>query len=184
VHRSFTISGDAIRARRQLRPANQLRAIRAKNRFWRAPMRREGGGHENFFIAKTRDSESTQSALWRSPRCAMMSAASRSSNASFAKTPAAQAFPAISTVSVACFRVLFACLRDWFAVLSINAARALSLWHVNTSLSGTLFFSMCWCIRDVVHFDSRVHAAIKPSHYIRRATWPRKLRRQRRRRAQ
>jgi hypothetical protein len=22
---------------------------------------------------------------------------------------------------------------------------------------------MCWCIRDVVHFDSRVHAAI---HYI------------------
>jgi hypothetical protein len=24
---------------------------------------------------------------------------------------------------------------------------------------------MCWCIRDVVHFDSRVHAAIKPSHY-------------------
>src|SRR6266496_1807035 len=33
-------------------------------------------------------------------------------------------------------------------------------------------------------FDSRVHAAIKPSHYIRRATWPRKLRRQRKRRAQ
>jgi hypothetical protein len=51
-------------------------------------------------------------------------------------------------------------------------------------LKPTLFFSMCWCIRDVVHFDSRVHAAIKPSHYIRRATWPRKLRRQRRRRAQ
>ena len=23
---------------------------------------------------------------------------------------------------------------------------------------------MCWCIREVVHFDSRVHAAIKPSH--------------------
>jgi hypothetical protein len=37
---------------------------------------------------------------------------------------------------------------------------------------------------NVVHLDSRVHAAIKPSHYIRRATWPRKLRRQRRRRAQ
>jgi hypothetical protein len=30
---------------------------------------------------------------------------------------------------------------------------------VNTSLSGTLFFSVCWCIRDVVHLDSRVHAA-------------------------
>ena len=23
---------------------------------------------------------------------------------------------------------------------------------------------MRWCIRDVVHLDSRVHAAIKPSH--------------------
>ena len=30
---------------------------------------------------------------------------------------------------------------------------------VNTSLSGTLFFSVCWCIREVVHIDSRVHAA-------------------------
>jgi hypothetical protein len=34
---------------------------------------------------------------------------------------------------------------------------------VNTSLSWTLFFSMCWCIRDAVHLDSRVHAA-KYSH--------------------
>jgi len=30
---------------------------------------------------------------------------------------------------------------------------------VNTSLSGTLFFLACWCIRKEVHFDSRVHAA-------------------------
>ena len=36
---------------------------------------------------------------------------------------------------------------------------------VNTSLSRTLFFRMCWCIRNEVHFDSRVHAAIKPSHF-------------------
>ena len=27
-----------------------------------------------------------------------------------------------------------------------------------------MFFLSCWCIRDVVHLDSRVHAAIKPSH--------------------
>jgi hypothetical protein len=33
-------------------------AIRRKNRFWRAPMRREAGEHENYFIAKNRDSES------------------------------------------------------------------------------------------------------------------------------
>jgi hypothetical protein len=31
---------------------------------------------------------------------------------------------------------------------------------INTSLSGTLFFLMCWCMREEVHFDSRVHAAM------------------------
>jgi hypothetical protein len=46
-------------------PANQLRAIRAEIRFWRAPMRREVSAHENFFIAKIRDSESAQSAFER-----------------------------------------------------------------------------------------------------------------------
>jgi hypothetical protein len=69
-------------------------------------------------------------------------------------------------------------------VPSTNARRASPHFSVNTSLSRKLFFSTCWCIRDVVHFDSRVHAATKPSHLHRRATWPRKLRRQRRRRAQ
>jgi hypothetical protein len=37
-------------------------AIPAKNRFWRAAMRREAGKHENFFIAKNSDSESAQHA--------------------------------------------------------------------------------------------------------------------------
>jgi hypothetical protein len=36
---------------------------------------------------------------------------------------------------------------------------AIAVRSVNTSLSGTLFFSTCWCIRDVVHLDSRVHTA-------------------------
>ena len=44
---------------------------------------------------------------------------------------------------------------------------ALRSWYVNTSVSGTMFFLMCWCIRNAVGFYSRVHAAIKPSHYIR-----------------
>ena len=44
------------------------------------------------------------------------------------------------------------------------AHRARTARGVNPSLSGKLFFSLCWCIRDVVHLDSRVHAAIKPSH--------------------
>jgi hypothetical protein len=43
-------------------------------------------------------------------------------------------------------------------------AQARSL--VNTSLSGTLFFLSCWCIRDVVHLDPRVHAAIKAISHI------------------
>jgi len=34
---------------------------------------------------------------------------------------------------------------------------------VNTSLSETLFFSLCWCIRDECALDPRLHAAIKPS---------------------
>jgi len=42
--------------------------------------------------------------------------------------------------------------------VEVRCARAPLL--VNTSLSGTLFFSMCWCIRDVVHLDSRMHAAL------------------------
>jgi hypothetical protein len=45
------------------------------------------------------------------------------------------------------------------ALLSLATLRARPHRCVNTSLSGTLFFSMCWCIRDEVHLDSRVHAA-------------------------
>jgi hypothetical protein len=37
---------------------------------------------------------------------------------------------------------------------------------INTSLSGTLFFLMCWCMREEVHFDSRVHAAISQLTYL------------------
>jgi hypothetical protein len=46
---------------------------------------------------------------------------------------------------------------------AVRASRAHGA-GVNTSLSGKLFFSVRWCIRDVVHLDSRMHAAIKPSH--------------------
>jgi hypothetical protein len=45
-------------------------AIRAKSRFWRAPMRRDAGDRENFFIAKNGDSESTQRAFGRHRRVA------------------------------------------------------------------------------------------------------------------
>jgi len=48
-------------------------------------------------------------------------------------------------------------------VSSIEARLVLPTTCINTSLSWTLFFSICWCIRNEVHFDSRMHAAIKPS---------------------
>jgi hypothetical protein len=100
------------------------------------------------------------------------------------ETPAAWALLAILTIAGVGFsRTIRIVTRTYCGVVARRArrARASPCQHF---LKRTLFFSMCWCIRDVVHFDSRVHAAIKPSHYIRRATWPRKLRRQRRRRAQ
>ena len=49
------------------------------------------------------------------------------------------------------------------AFSAIEVLRMLSRWHVNTSLSGRLFFSTRWCIRNEVHFDCRMHAATKPS---------------------
>jgi hypothetical protein len=57
-------------------------------------MRREAGGHENFFIAKTCDSESVQRAFGRHRRGAMASFTHRSLNALISKTSAAQAFHA------------------------------------------------------------------------------------------
>jgi hypothetical protein len=57
MHELFTMIGGASRESRN-RNANQRRAIRAKNRFWRATMRREPDERENFLIAKNCDSES------------------------------------------------------------------------------------------------------------------------------
>jgi hypothetical protein len=69
-----------------------LLAIRAKNRFWRAAMRPEASGHENFFIAKIRDSESAQRALERHSSTATTFVLYRSNNARIAETIAAQRF--------------------------------------------------------------------------------------------
>jgi hypothetical protein len=62
VHQLFTISDDAPRAAKN-HGGESAAAILAKIRFWRAAMRREAGEHENFFIAKNRDSESAQRAF-------------------------------------------------------------------------------------------------------------------------
>src|ERR1035437_8074710 len=81
------------------------------------------------------------------------------------------------------FAALLASLRGCIVVLPVSVRCAFLYMRGNTSLSRTVFFSMRWCIRDVVHLDSRVHAAIKPSHTS-GGQHGQELRRQRRRRAQ
>jgi hypothetical protein len=71
--------------------------IRAKNRFWRAAMRREANEHENFFIAKNRDSESAQRAFGRLRSVPLMRIVSASSSAQIAEVRTVQVFLAIST---------------------------------------------------------------------------------------
>jgi hypothetical protein len=66
-------------------------------------MRREAGGHENFFIAKTRDSESAQHAFIRHRRVVMMPIEPRPLNVKTTKIAAAQAFPAILTFACVAF---------------------------------------------------------------------------------
>jgi hypothetical protein len=101
--------------------------IRAKNWFWRAAMRREAGQHENFFIAKNRDSESAQRAFSRYRRLAMTSAARRSRNARITKTPAAQAFHVMLTIAGVGFsRTIVIVVRMVCRVVDQRASRALT----------------------------------------------------------
>src|SRR5258708_38559137 len=60
-------------------------------------MRREAGEHENFFVAKIRDSESAPDAFHRHQCLAPTSRQHRSLNARLTKIPVAQAIPAILT---------------------------------------------------------------------------------------
>jgi len=56
-------------------------------------------------------------------------------------------------------RAFFAFVCARIVASSFDALRVLSPCCVNTSLSWKLFFLICWCIRNDVHFDSRMHAA-------------------------
>jgi hypothetical protein len=58
-------------------------------------MRREAGEHENFFIAKNRDSESAKRVFRRYSTVAATFARCRSMRGRITKTSAAQAFPSI-----------------------------------------------------------------------------------------
>jgi hypothetical protein len=50
------------------------------------------------------------------------------------------------------------------AVRLRRARQAHARCAVNTSLSETLFFSSCWCIRDEVHSIPECTQRLKPSH--------------------
>ena len=128
---------------------------------WRALASPERVKHENFFIAKKPDSESTQRSFRARARLAMKARTHFAFSAQIAKSAAAQAFPAILTIGNADDTCTSCIVRR---TLSQRTPCKRSLRRVNTSLSGTLFFSTRWCIREGVHFDSRMHAATKPSH--------------------
>jgi hypothetical protein len=90
--------GDALRGKHQTRSRISGGAIRAKIRFWRVTMRRKAGGHENFFIAKNGDSESTHRAFrgYRSTAAGLI--VRLSTNLRMIKMPAAQSLPALPTI--------------------------------------------------------------------------------------
>jgi hypothetical protein len=98
--------GDAGEAKKRKRSRESEAAFRAKNRFWRATMRREAGGHKNFFIAKYRDSESTQHAFSRHQPAVAALSGCRSTDVRMKKMPAAQSLSAILTI--ACVRFSYA----------------------------------------------------------------------------
>jgi len=65
AHQSIIISFRQItvHSETKIAAANQGRRFAQNSRFWRMAMRREAVDHENFFIAKNRDSESARQAF-------------------------------------------------------------------------------------------------------------------------
>src|SRR5207247_9489224 len=146
-------------------------------------MRRKAVDRENFFIAKSRDSESTQRTFSRPRSLATTSTVRRSFNEGMTKIPAAQDLFAIWTVVGVGFS-LASCMAARIHIDGVDeCARQVRAWTRQHFLKQDAVFFNVLVYSGCSAFDSRVHAATKPSHYIRRATWPRKLRRQRKRRA-
>jgi len=79
------------------RPCESVATIRPEIRFWRAPMRRWRVTHENFFVAKNRDSDSAQRAFGRHGRVAMTPIACCLCKTRIKETAAAQSLPVTLT---------------------------------------------------------------------------------------
>lgn len=143
VHRSFTISGEVRGRDEHFSPRISRARFAQKTGFWRAPMRREAGEHENFFIAKIRDSESAQRAFHRPRCCATTSRAHRSLNARLTKTPAAQALLAILTIAGVGFaRVIRIVERMLCRVVDQRASHALISLRQHFLKQDAVFFNV------------------------------------------
>src|ERR1041385_876822 len=101
------------------------------------------------------------------------------------KTSAAQAFSAISTIDDAGFsRIVHIASSKHGGIDDARASRALTLSRQHFLKRDAVFFDVLVYSGCSAFRFPNARSELKPSHYIRRATWPRKLRRQRRRRAQ
>jgi hypothetical protein len=127
-------------------------------------MTREAGEHENFFIAKICDSESAQRVFDPHRHGAMMWRARHRSMTRITKTSVAQAFPAILIIAGEGFRRLVGIVvRTCCRVADRCASRALALPRKYFLKREAVFFNVL-VYSGCSAFDSRVHAAIKPSH--------------------
>jgi hypothetical protein len=114
-------------------------------------MRHEAVDHENFFIAKNRDSESAQRAR-------------RSVNARITKTSAAQSLLAIlTTAGVGFLRAIRITAPMQRGDVDERSSRSLASPRQHFLKQDAVFFNVL-VYSGCSAFDSRVHAAIKPSH--------------------
>jgi hypothetical protein len=119
--------------------------------------------HENIFLAKTKDSESTTRASSAFSELPLLRARVDRSKCDSQKRLQHRGFLHSWLSPTQGSRGFFAFAGARCTLSSNEAQHLLSRPHVNTSLSATLLFSMRWCIRNEVHFDSRMHAATKLS---------------------
>jgi hypothetical protein len=135
---------------------------------------------KNFFVAKNRDSESVQRPFRTTRGAATNSAKDRSMNAQVAKNPTPQAFPAT---------LMFA--RYEFSRIPSTAAKRVCRADHERASRDVGSSRKHFLKRDTVFFEALVYSGCsafrfpnarseKPSHYIRRATWRRRLERKRR----
>jgi len=98
---------------------------------------------QKFFYAKNRDSESAQHAF--SPPSVSRRSVERVpvNRCSNEKMPAAQSLSAILTIACVRFSYAIGIAAPMYRGVIDQRAHALSHRHVNTSLSGTLFFLLC-----------------------------------------